>query len=178
MAELVTIARPYAEAVFRLAKDGNMFAEWSRMLQMAVAVAHDAQMAALIANPRVSASDISRVFLGVCDTTLSAAGKNFVKVLIENDRLSVLPQIAKLYEDLKREHQNEVEALITSAVPLDDAQLQALVTGLEHRFGHKVKATTQVDANLIGGARIAVGDVVIDGSVSGQLQKMAFALKS
>lgn len=178
MAELVTIARPYAEAVFRLAKEGNLFAEWSRMLQMAAAVAHDAQMAALIANPKVSAGDVSRAFLGVCDATLSAAGKNFVQVLIENNRLSVLPQIAKLYEDLKREHQNEVEAQITSALPLSDTQLQALVTGLEKRFGHKVKATTQVDASLIGGARIAVGDVVIDGSVSGQLQKMAFALKS
>lgn len=178
MAELVTIARPYAEAVFRLAKDGNAFAEWSRMLQVAAAVAQDAQMAALIADPKVSAGDITRVFLGVCDTELTEAGKNFVKVLIENDRLSVLPQIANLYEGLKREHQNELEATISSAHPLTDAQTQELVAGLEKRFGHKVKATTQVDASLIGGARIAVGDVVIDGSVAGQLQKMASALKS
>ena len=178
MAELVTIARPYAEAVFRLAQDGNALAEWSRMLQVAAAVAHDAQMVALIADPKVSASDVSRVFLGVCDTELNTAGKNFVKVLIENRRLSVLSQIASLYEALKREHQNEVEAVISSAFPLDDAQVQALVVGLEKRFGHKVKATAQVDASLIGGARIAVGDVVIDGSVSGQLQKMASALKS
>ena len=178
MAELVTIARPYAEAVFRLAKDDNAFGDWSRMLQMAAAVALDAQMVALIADPKVNAGDVSRVFLGVCDTELTAAGKNFVKVLIENDRLSVLSQIANLYEGLKREHQNEVEAVISSAFPLNDAQVQALVAGLEKRFGHKVKATTQVDASLIGGARIAVGDVVIDGSVSGQLQKMASALKS
>lgn len=177
MAELVTIARPYAEAVFRLAKDGNAFDEWSRMLQMAAAVAQDAQMVALIADPKVNAGDVSRVFLGVCDAGLTPAGKNFVKVLIENDRLSVLSQIANLFEALKREHQNEVEAVISSALPLDAAQVQALVAGLEKRFGHKVKATTQVDASLIGGARIAVGDVVIDGSVSGQLQKMASALK-
>jgi F-type H+-transporting ATPase subunit delta len=178
MAELVTIARPYAEAVFRLAKDGNAFAEWSRMLQVAAAVAQDAQMAALIADPKVSAGDVTRVFLGVCDTELTEAGKNFVKVLIENDRLPVLSQIASLYEELKREHQNEVEAVISSALPLNDTQVQELVAGLEKRFGHKVKATTQVDASLIGGARIAVGDVVIDGSVAGQLQKMASALKS
>lgn len=178
MAELVTIARPYAEAVFRLAKDSNAFDEWSRMLQMAAAVAQDAQMVALIADPKVTSVDISRVFLGVCGTELTEAGKNFVKVLIENNRLSVLSQIASLYEALKREHQNEVEAVISSAFPLDDAQVHALVAGLEKRFGHKVKATTQVDAGLIGGARIAVGDVVIDGSVSGQLQKMASALKS
>ena len=178
MAELVTIARPYAEAVFRLAQDGNTFAEWSRMLQLAAAVAQDAQMAALIADPKVNSADVARVFFGVCDTQLTDAGKNFVQLLIENNRLSVLSQIANLYEARKREHQNEVEAVISTAVPLNDAQVQDLVAGLEKRFGHKVKATTQVDASLIGGARIAVGDVVIDGSVSGQLQKMASALKS
>lgn len=178
MAELVTIARPYAEAILRLAKDGNAFDDWSRMLQMAAAVAQDAQMAALIADPKVGSGDVSRVFLGVCDSKLTEAGKNFVKVLIENDRLSVLSQIAALYEALRRDHQNEVEAVISSALPLNDAQVKELVAGLEKRFGHKVKATTQVDASLIGGARIAVGDVVIDGSVSGQLQKMASALKS
>ena len=178
MAELVTIARPYAEAVFRLAQEGNAFAEWSRMLQMAAAVAQDAQMAALIADPKVGSETVSRVFLGVCDATLTDAGKNFVKLLIDNHRLTVLPQIANLYEALKREHQNEVEAVIASALPLNDAQVQDLVAALEKRFGHKVKATTHVDASLIGGARISVGDVVIDGSVSGQLQKMASALKS
>jgi F-type H+-transporting ATPase subunit delta len=178
MAELVTIARPYAEAVFRLAKDGNAFAEWSRMLQAAGAVAQDPQMAALIVDPNVKASDVARVFLSVCDKALSDAGKNFAKLLIENDRLSVLPQIAHLYEDLRREHQNELEATIFSAHPLTDAQTRDLVSGLEKRFGRKVKATTQVDESLIGGARIVVGDVVIDGSVSGQLQKMASALKS
>ncbi len=178
MAELVTIARPYAEAVFRIAKDGNAFADWSRMLQVAAAVAQDAQMAALIADPNLKSADLARVFLGVCDAELNEAGKNFVKLLIENDRLSVLPQIAALYEELKREHQNELEAVISSAQPLTDAQTQELVAGLEKRFGRKVKATTQVDESLIGGARIAVGDVVIDGSVAGQLQKMASALKS
>jgi F-type H+-transporting ATPase subunit delta len=178
MAELVTIARPYAEAVFRIAKDGNAFADWSRMLQLAAAVSQDAQMLALVASPNVGPADIARVFLGVCGNELNQQGNNFVKTLIENDRLSVLPQVAALYEDLKRAHQNELEAVITSALPLDDAQTQALVTGLEKRFGRKVKASTQIDASLIGGARIAVGDVVIDGSVAGQLQKMASALKS
>ena len=178
MAELITIARPYAEAVFRLAKECGAFDDWSRMLQTAATVAQDAQMAALIADPKVGGADVARVFLGVCESALDAAGKNFVNVLIENDRLTLLPQISNLYEDLKRAHQNQVEAVITSAVALTDAQVQDLVMGLEKRFGHKVKATTQVDADLIGGAHIAVGDVVIDGSVSGQLAKMAFALKS
>lgn len=178
MAELVTVARPYAEAVYRLAQDGNAFDAWSRMLASCAAVAQDAQMAALISNPNVGAADVARVFLGVCDTDLNEQGKNFVKMLIENDRLTTLPHIATLYEDLKRAHQGEVEAVISSAFPLDDAQRQTLVAGLEKRFARKVKATTEVDASLIGGARIVVGDVVIDGSVAGQLQKMSSALKS
>jgi len=178
MAELVTIARPYAEAVFRLAQEANAFDAWSRMLQVAATVAQDPQMIALIADPKVGAADVARVFLGVCDTELNEQGKNFVKVLIENDRVQPLPQIAALYEELKRAHQGEVEAMISSAFPLNDAQKQDLIAGLEHRFGRKVKATTEVDASLLGGARITVGDVVIDGSVAGQLQKMAFALKS
>lgn len=178
MAELVTIARPYAEAVFRLAQDGNAFDAWSRMLATCAAVAQDAQMVALTTNPNVIAADVARVFLGVCDTELNEQGKNFVKMLIENDRLATLPDIATLYEELKRKHQGEVEAVISSAFLLDDAQRQTLVAGLEKRFARKVKATTEVDASLIGGARIVVGDVVIDGSVAGQLQKMSSALKS
>jgi F-type H+-transporting ATPase subunit delta len=118
------------------------------------------------------------VFLGVCDTELNEQGKNFVRMLIENHRLTTLPDIAMLYEELKHVHQGEVEAVISSAFPLDDAQRQTLVAGLEKRFARKVKATTEVDASLIGGARIVVGDVVIDGSVAGQLQKMSSALKS
>ena len=178
MAELVTIARPYAEAVFRLAEEGKAFDAWSRMLETSAAVAQDPQMVALISNPNVNAADVTRVFLGVCDTELNEQGKNFVQMLIENHRLATLPDIAALYEDLKRTHQGEVEALIFSAFPLDDAQRQSLVTGLEKRFARKVKATTEIDASLIGGARIVVGDVVIDGSIAGQLQKMSSALKS
>lgn len=178
MAESVTIARPYAEAVFRLAQAANNFDAWSRMLQLASTVAQDPQMAALIADPKTDSTTIARVFLAVAGGVLDEQGKNFVSLLIENGRVAVLPQVAALYEDLKRAHQGEVEAVIASALPLSDAQTSALVAGLEKRFSRKVKASTLVDPSLIGGARITVGDVVIDGSVSGQLQKMAFALKS
>ncbi len=178
MAELVTIARPYAEAVFRLAKEANAFAEWSRMLALLDTVTRDPQLEALISDPNVKADAITRVVLDVCGSGLNDAGKNFVKILVENDRLGVVAQIAGLYEQLRREHENELEATIVSAFPLSDAQVQELVAGLAKRFGRQVKATATVDPSLIGGARILVGDVVIDGSAAGQLQKMASALKS
>lgn len=178
MAESVTIARPYAEAVFRLAEDSKNFDAWSRMLQMSATVAQDPQMIHLIADPKMGAADIARVFLGVCGAELDEQGKNFITLLIDNNRVSLLPQVATLYETLKREQAGEVEATIASAVALTETQTSALVSGLEKRFSRKVKASTIVDPQLIGGARITVGDVVIDGSVSGQLQKMAFALKS
>ncbi len=178
MAELVTIARPYAEAVFRVAKEGNAFAEWSRTLALCAAVVRDPQMAALIADPNVPRETLARVLMGVCGGDLSEPARNFLQVLIDNDRLAVLPQIAQLFEELRREHENEVEAEIASAFPLSEAQVTELVAGLEKRFGRRVKVSTRVDPSLIGGARITVGDVVIDGSVAGQLQKMASALKS
>lgn len=178
MAELVTIARPYAEAVFRVAREAQAFAEWSGALARCAAVVRDPQMAALIADPNVRRDDLERVLLDVCGGDLPEPVRNFLKVLVENGRLGVLPQIADLFEDLRREHENEVEAVITSAFPLTETQTADLVAGLERRFGRRVRVSTQVDPGLIGGARITVGDVVIDGSVAGQLAKMASALKS
>ncbi|MEO1766753.1 F0F1 ATP synthase subunit delta [Thiobacter aerophilum] len=178
MAELVTIARPYAEAVFRIARESQAFADWSRMLSLCATVAKDPQMAALIHDPNVPAAELARLFLGVCGSELNDAGRNFIQLLSDNDRLALLPTIAELYEALRREHENELEAVITSAFPLTETQVQDLVAALERRFACRVKARTQVDPDLIGGARITVGDVVIDGSVAGQLAKMASALKS
>ena len=177
MAEQVTIARPYAEALFRLAQQHHAFAEWSNMLQFMATVAADPQMRNLIGNPKLTAHELEGVFLSVCDKRLDEQGRNLIKVLIENGRLTVLTHIHELYEALKSAYEGEQEASITSAFPLTDAQLKALVATLETRFKRKIKASASVDPELIGGVKIVVGDVVIDGSVAAQLHNMAFALK-
>ena len=178
MAEQVTIARPYAEAVFRLASQGNALGEWSSMLSFMAAVATDDQMRALIGNPKVPAAELERLFLAISEKSLSEQGRNLVKILIENGRLELLPFIRDLFEALKAEHEGELEANIVSAFPLSDTQVAELAAKLEARFKRKVKANASQDASLVGGVRITVGDVVIDGSVASQLQKMANALKS
>ena len=177
MAEQITVARPYAEAVFELAKQGGAFDRWSQMLAFASAVVVDEQMHALIGNPQLTVADQERAFLAVCDQALDEPGKNLIHLLVENRRLLLLPAIRDAYEQLKAEHEGGLEAEIFSAFPLSDAQKQELVARLETRFKRKTEASITVDPELIGGVKIVMGDVVIDASVRGQLQDMAFTLK-
>jgi F-type H+-transporting ATPase subunit delta len=176
MAEPLTIARPYAEAVFKLASEKNAFREWSEMLQWMATVSRDPDMAILIGNPKLSAADMERLYLDISGDKLNEDGRNLIQVLAQNRRLSVLPQIRELFEELKREREGVVEATVWSAFPLEAPQLQELVQYLEGRFERKVQAHVEVDRELIGGVKIAVGDVVIDGSVRGGLDNMALAL--
>ena len=177
MAETVTIARPYAEALYRLARQNKAQAEWSSMLETAAAVAADATMADLIANPNFSRAEVERVFLAVTDKVLTEEGRNLVRLLLENGRLALLPVICEQYEKLKAEQSGTLEAEIVSAFPLSQQQVNDMAGLLEKRFARKVTARVAVDPELIGGVKIIAGDVVIDASVRGQLQNMAFALK-
>lgn len=177
MAETVTIARPYAEAVFKLANQDGTLGKWSEMLQFAAAVVADPEVGALIDNPQVDEEKLQAFLLSVSEGKIDAQGQNLVKVLMENDRLPLLPQISVLFEQLKAEQGGELEAEISSAYPLTDAQVKTLVSGLEARFGKKVTTKVSVDAELIGGVKIAVGDHVIDSSVRAQLASMAQQLK-
>lgn len=177
MAEAVTIARPYAVAVYRLAKEKGAQARWSEMLAFASAIAADAQMQALNDDPNVFAEQVERVFLAVAGDKLDAAGVNLVKLLIENGRLGLLGEITSLYEGLRAQDEGVVEAEITAAVQPDDAQIKVLVSQLENKFKRKVVAHVNVDAEIIGGVKIVVGDTVIDASVRGRLQEMAYTLK-
>ena len=177
MAEITTIARPYAEAVFRLAKQGNSLEQWSGMLKFAIAVAKDKAMQACVQNPKLTSEQVGGLFLSVCGERLNAAARNFVKLLVENDRFTALPEIGEIFEKRRAEHEGVVDAQVLSAYALDDQQLKELVNVVESHFKRKINATVKVDPELIGGVIVTVGDEVIDASVRGKLQAMASALK-
>ena len=173
MAEPITVARPYAEAAYALARDGNALPVWAEMLRVATAISSDAQVRMALDNPKLAAAEKEALFLSICGDKLDPGGRNFIRVLIEADRIGLLPEIRTLFETLKDEADGVARAQIISAFPIDDAQLAALRTGLERRFGRKIEATVSVDRSLIGGAKIVVGDTVIDASVQSELQAMA-----
>jgi F-type H+-transporting ATPase subunit delta len=176
MAELVTIARPYAEAVFALAKERGELRRWSDMLGLAAGVFQDEQMQAAIANPKLTTDDIEKLMLAICGDRIDGAARNLIQVLSHNGRLAVLPEIRELFELLKSEDEGLVEARISSAYPLDSAQLDSVVSLLSRRYGKNISPSVSVDPELIGGVRVQVGDKVWDASVRGRLQGMAAAL--
>ncbi|CAG0977000.1 F-type H+-transporting ATPase subunit delta [Methylophilaceae bacterium] len=178
MAEAITIVRPYAVAAFRLAKQRNALAKWSEMLGFAAAVAADPQMKAYIDNPKVTAAELERMFLSICDKKLDEAGTNLVRLLGEYGRLALLPDVARAFEELKAEDEGVLEAEITAAAKPSDSEVKALVKRLESKFGKKIEASVKVDPEIIGGIKIVIGDTVIDASVRGQLQELAYTLKS
>jgi F-type H+-transporting ATPase subunit delta len=177
MAENITLARPYADAAFQLARATNALGPWQQALDRMAAVAADAQMVECIGNPRLLSAQVAQLFLDVVGS-VSAEQQNFVRLLVDNERLQVLPEIRDLYVELKNGQEGVQEANIASAFPLDDATLKNLVAELEARFKCKIQATVSLDPELIGGVRIAVGDQVIDASVRGKLAAMATALQS
>ena len=178
MAEPTTIARPYAEAAFRLAQEGNAFLAWSQMLGLVGSVIADPRIAAALDNPRLSTADKESLVLSVLGDKLDPLGRNFVRILIEADRITLLPQIATLFEDLRNSAEGVAKAVIESAFPMSEGQIAELTAALQKRFGKKIETTVEIDPALIGGARITVGDTVIDGSVQAKLQAMATQLRS
>ena len=176
MAEPVTIARPYAEAVFKLANESNALAVWSDAIANIDGVVADSRVQACISDPKVSAQQLEGLVLGVVGDKLSGDARNFVQVLVQNGRLDLMPLIRAHFEALKREKEGVLEAKIISALPMSDAQVKALVAQLEAKYQRKVIAQVETDASLIGGVKIVVGDKVIDGTVRGKLDAMAAAL--
>lgn len=176
MAELATVARPYAEAAFKLAREKAALAAWSDALGLLEAMVQDPRLQACIRDPNVSPQALESLVLGVAGDRLDGAVRNFVQVLIENGRFELLAEIRIQYEALRREHEGVLEARIVSALPLADEQVNDLVARLEARHQRKVLARIEIDPQLIGGIRIVVGDKVIDGTVRGRLDAMAAAL--
>lgn len=177
MAEAATIARPYAVAVFRYAKEKKALANWSEMLAFVSAVVADARVSALIDDPKMTAAELEKLFLAIAGDKLDAGAVNLIKLLVEYGRLSVLPQITEIFEGLKAEDEGTQDAEITSPVKLDDTQVKKLVSRLEAKFNSKINAHVVVDPELVGGLKIVVGDTVIDATVHARLQDMAYALK-
>ncbi len=178
MAELATIARPYAEAVFQLADGSNSLGTWSQWLGALARIAQQPQLEALATNPNVTADQVYGVVMAAAGGQAPGEVQNFVRVLVENQRLAVLPQMHEMFEELRQAREGVVEATIESAFPLEPAQQAQVVADLEKRLKRKVNPKVTVVPELIGGVRVTVGDEVIDASVRGQLDQMAAALKS
>jgi F-type H+-transporting ATPase subunit delta len=177
MAETATIARPYAQAVFSLADKAGSSGKWLEMLATMAQVAAHPDMRACIGNPNLGAKQLYDLFVALCKQDFPAEARNFVRVLIANGRLGLLPEIYAQFAELKNERDGVLEAEIRSAFPLENAQITALVADVSRRFKRRVQPRVTVDKDLIGGVHIKVGDEVIDGSVRGKLESMATALK-
>ena len=177
MAELATIARPYAEALFGVAEGGNV-AAWSALLQELAQVARLPEVLSVAASPKVTREQVVDLLLGAAKSPQKEApeAKNFVRMLVDNHRLALLPEVATQFEELKNAREGAADALIVSAFPLEGQQLADLITGLERKFKRKLKPTVKVDASLIGGVSVTVGDEVLDGSVRARLASMQTAL--
>lgn len=176
MAEITTIARPYAEAVFKQAQAAGTLERWSAALAALAAAADVPAMREVLGNPLLTNDQLYALLIGAAGGDAPAEVQNFIRVLIDNERVAALPEMRNLFEALKHEHEGVVDAQIVSAFPLDDAQLRTLVAELEQRFKRKVNPQVSVDAALIGGVAVTVGDEVIDASVRGKLATMSAEL--
>jgi len=174
MSQALTLARPYARAAFALAKDSGRLPQWSQMMGFAAVAAAVPQAHDALRHPLAKADALVDLLLPPGDSDPNF--RQFLVVLAENRRLPLLPEIAGLFEQLRADEERRVKATITSAQPLDEAELSKLRESLRKRFGREVDVTTAVDAALIGGAVIDTGDIVIDGSLRTKLARLGAAL--
>jgi F-type H+-transporting ATPase subunit delta len=176
MAELATIARPYAEALFKA--QGSDLAATAVWLDELAAVSENPQLRQLAENPKVETAQVFDVMTGVVQASLPDAAKNFLRLLIENARLPVLPEIANQFRSLKNAASGSSDAVVYSAFALDAQALADVAATLEKRFGRKLSVKVEIDPSLIGGIRAVVGDEVLDTSVKARLEQMKVALIS
>jgi len=178
MAEPSTIARPYAQAAFRLADGAGALGKWSGMVDALAQVARDERLRAAVGDPNISDAKMAGLFISILAGKLTGEAENFVRVLAGNGRLELLPEIRIQFEALKDEREGVVEAEVQSAFELTNAQVRDLVQRLEKKSGRKVKTRVSVDKELIGGVKVVLGDKVIDGSARAQLGALETALKA
>ena len=172
-ADATTIARPYAEALFARAVETDKLDLWSDMLELLAAAARDPALSGLIASPKLDKAQMTELMLDITGGRLSDEGQNLVRLLVANGRLAVLPEIASLFQERKADHQGTLDVQVTTAFDLAPAQEQQLAAALKRKLGRDIRITSEQDPELIGGFRLRAGDMVIDGSVSGQLDQLA-----
>jgi F-type H+-transporting ATPase subunit delta len=175
MSETLTLARPYARAAFASAQTSGTLADWSRKLGVAAQIVADPRVHALIGDPRLSITELTQLLLPP-DAAVDSNFAQFLALLVENRRAVLLPDIAALFEELKRESERVLKVTVRSAVPVADGQTDAIKLALKKRFGRDIELEQRVDPSLIGGAVIDAGDLVIDGSVRGRLARLESAL--
>lgn len=176
MAENVTVARPYAQAVFSLAKDANSLQQWSQSLELLRTVMADSAMTAALDSPTMESERQVELVASVCGDKIDAAQKRFLEVLAENGRLTLIGDIADLFEVEKAKAEGYLEAQVISAESLTSDQEETIKTALKARLGREVTLNCSVDASLIGGAIVRAGDLVIDGSAVGKLNRLSAEL--
>ena len=177
MAELSTLARPYARAAFEYAVNDDL-GQWSEQLSIAAAVAQAENMVKVLNSPSLTSAQQAQHFIEVCGDALSAKVQNFIQVLAENKRLPLLSEIAALYEQFKANREKSVDVEVATAFELDAAIQEKLATALSSTLERDVNVQTFIDKSLIGGVVIRAADVVIDGSIRGRLNKLAEAMNS
>ena len=176
MAELATVARPYAEATFKTALEGNRLGPVGEGLALVAAIAQDEQMRSILSDPKVGAQQKKDLFHAIAGDRADPTVRNLLAVLVDNRRESLIAEIARQFDELKRDHDRVLRARITSAQPLSEQQRSQIVEALERRYGKKIEAELDVDPELLGGARVQIGDQVIHASVRDALGQMAAAL--
>jgi F-type H+-transporting ATPase subunit delta len=176
MAETLTVARPYAQAAFLFASEHQVLKDWSDMLALLAAVATDPAMRKLIDNPRMTEKQLAGLIIGIGGERLDEKCANFVRVLADNRRLALLPDIAALFEIERSRAEGRVQAELTTAFPASEAQQASIIESLRRRLGREIELSCKTDAALLGGAIIRAGDLVIDGSVRGKLERLGTVL--
>lgn len=176
MSSLITLARPYAKAAFELAQVEQSLAAWDDMLGLACAIVTEESMANLLENPDVGRGQVLGIVSDAAGDAFSERFQGFLSVLSENDRLSLLPQVAELFREFREKAENRLSVKVVSAVPLEDEQANRMKDALARRYECDIELENQVDTEVIGGAVVYAGDKVIDGSLRGRLNKLANSL--
>jgi F-type H+-transporting ATPase subunit delta len=178
VAELTTLARPYGKAAFQYALEAKDLAGWGKQLATAAAASRYGAMQKKIATPSLSAQQQAQLLIEACGDELNSSVRNFIVLLAQNKRLSLLPEIYQLFDALKTAQEQAVDVELTTAIALDEASQTNLAQALSTKLARKVNVQTVVDQHLLAGVIIKAGDLVIDGSMRGRLEKLAKAINS